>query len=134
MPAAEVFFDTSVLLYLLSGDVAKADRVETLVAEGGNVSVQVLNEFAAVARSKLALAFTEIREILATVRALCQMHPLTAETHDRALLIAERYGFSIYDSAIVASALLADCKTLYAEDLQHRQRIEQRLAVINPFR
>jgi predicted nucleic acid-binding protein len=133
MPGAEAFFDTSILLYLLSGDVAKAERVETLVAEGGSVSVQVLNEFAAVARGKLALSFGDIREILATVREVCQVQPLTAETHDRALLVAERYKFSIYDSAIVASALLASCKTLYAEDLQHHQRIEQQLTVINPF-
>ena len=133
MPGAEVFFDTSVLLYLLSGDAAKADRVEALVADGGNLSVQVLNEFAAVARGKLALSFGEIREILATVRSLCHVHPLTSETHDRALFLAERYKFSVYDSAIIASAILADCTRLYAEDLQHRQRIGQRLAVINPF-
>jgi predicted nucleic acid-binding protein len=133
MPAAEIFFDSSVLLYLLSGDAGKADRVETLVAQGGHVSVQVLNEFAAVARGKLALSFAEIREILATIRALCRVQPLAAETHDRTLIIAERYKFSIFDSAIVASALLARCKRLYTEDLQHRQRIDDELTVINPF-
>lgn len=133
MPGAEAFFDTSVLLYLLSGDTAKADRIESLLEGGGNVSVQVLNEFAVVARGKLGLSFDEIREVLGTVRALCRVHPLTVETHERALAIAERYRFSIYDSAIAASALMADCKTLYVEDLQHRQRIEAQLLVINPF-
>jgi len=34
MSEAEPFFDTSVLLYLLSGDTAKADRVETLLSAG----------------------------------------------------------------------------------------------------
>jgi len=34
---------------------------------------------------------------------------------------------------IVASALLAGCKTLYSEDLQHEQLLEQQLRVCNPF-
>lgn len=38
------FFDTNVLLYLLSADLAKADRAEALIAEGGTTSVQVLND------------------------------------------------------------------------------------------
>jgi len=46
MSAAESFFDTNVLLYLLSKDAAKADLAEALLATGGVVSVQVLNEFA----------------------------------------------------------------------------------------
>ena len=133
MPGAEVFFETSILLYLLSADETKADQVEALLAGAGNISVQVLNEFSAVANGKLAMSFADIREILTTVRAPCRVHPLTVETHERALEIAERYRFSIYDSAIVASALLADCTLLYSEDLQHRQVIDQQLTVINPF-
>ena len=133
MPDADVFFDSSVLLYLLSEDDRKADRVEALLQDSGNVSVQVLNELTAVSRGKLGMSFAEIREILATVRAVCRTHPLTLETHDRAIEIAERYGFSVYDSVIVACACLAGCKTLYAEDLQHLQVIERQLTIINPF-
>jgi predicted nucleic acid-binding protein len=133
MSDAEAFFDTSVVLYLLSDDARKADRAEELIAKSGAVSVQVLNEFAAVARRKLALSLHEIREILGTVRTLCVTHALTEEGHDLGLEIADRHGFSLYDSMIVASALLAGCKTLYTEDLQHRQVIDKRLTVINPF-
>jgi predicted nucleic acid-binding protein len=57
---------------------------------------------------------------------------LTIDHHDKGSEIAERSGFSFYDSVIVASALLAECKVLYSEDLQH-QVIEKRLTVINPF-
>jgi predicted nucleic acid-binding protein len=133
MPGADVFFDTSVLLYLLSTEEKKADRVEALLETSGNVSVQVLNEFTAVSRGKLAMSFPDIREILATVRAVCRTHPLTVETHDRAIEVAERYKFSVCDSIIVASALLADCRILYAEDLQHRQAVDRQLTIINPF-
>jgi predicted nucleic acid-binding protein len=133
MSAAEVFFDTSVLLYLLSNDTEKADRVETLLAERGTISVQVLNEFAAVAIRRLKMPMSEVREILYTVRTVCDVKPVTVETHDRALAIVERYGFSLYDSLLIAAALLAGSKKLYCEDLQHGQLIDRQLRIVNPF-
>lgn len=132
MPAAEAFFDTNVLLYLLSGDTAKADRTETLLAAGGIISVQVLNEFASVALGKKAVEFGELKEILAAIRSACSVRPLDIETHDLGLEIAERYRFSLYDSLIVAAALRANCSVLYSEDLQHGQTIEA-LSIRNPF-
>ncbi|WP_237759599.1 PIN domain-containing protein [Sulfuricella sp. T08] len=128
------FFDTNVVLYLLSADQAKADRAEELLAEGGIISVQVLNEFAAVASRKLGMSWPEIREVLDQVRAVSSVEPLLVETHERSLLVAERYGISLYDSLIVAAALLAGCSTLYSEDMQHGQIIEGQLTICNPFR
>ena len=127
------FFDTSVLLYLLSGDTAKADRVETLLSTRGVVSVQVLNEFAVVALRKLKMPLNEIREILETIRAVCAVEPITVETHDRGLAVLERYRFSLYDSMLVATALIAGAKIIYSEDLQHGQVIDDQLRVTNPF-
>ena len=133
MSAGEDFFDTNVVLYLLSADTAKADRAEELLALGGTISVQVLNEFAAVASRKLRMSWTEIREVLAQVCAVCAVEPLTRETHERALRIAERYRLSIYDALIVAAALLAKCQTLHSEDLQDGQVVERQLTIRNPF-
>jgi len=133
MPDTEAFFDTNLLLYLLSKDAAKADRAEELLANGGVVSIQVLNEFAAVASRKLGMSWGEIREILLPIRAICEIASVTLETHDRGIAIAERYGFSFYDAMIVASALGAGCKTLYSEDLQHGQVIARQLRIRNPF-
>ena len=133
MSATKAFFDTNVLLYLLSADDAKTDRAEQTLAEGGIISVQVLNESASVASRKLNLSYAEIRDFLTTVRAMTPVAPLRVETHESALALAERYGFSFYDSLIVASALLSGCQTLYSEDLQDGQIIEQRLVVRDPF-
>jgi predicted nucleic acid-binding protein len=58
---------------------------------------------------------------------------LTVATHERGLAIAERYGFSIYDSLIVSSALLAGCSALWTEDMQDGQRLDDQLTVKNPF-
>lgn len=133
MSAADVFHDTNVILYLLSADAAKADRAEELLAGGGRVSVQVLNEFAAVASRKLGLDWSEIGEILTEVRHACAVEPLTIETHERGLAIASRYGLQVYDAMIVASALLGGCRRLYSEDLQDGQVFDRRLTVSNPF-
>jgi predicted nucleic acid-binding protein len=93
MRGTKAFFDTNVLLYLLSGDTDQADRAEAVLARGGTISVQVLNEFAAVASRKLGLSYPEIREVLEPIRAVCTIEPLTLETHDIGLHIAEGTGF-----------------------------------------
>lgn len=131
--AAEQFFDTNVLLYLLSADARKADLSEQLLSQGGVISVQVLNEFASVASRKLGLPWPEIREVLATVRGLCSVRTLDVDTHDRALELVRRHSLSFYDALIVASALAAECRTLWSEDLQHGARFAARLTVRNPY-
>jgi predicted nucleic acid-binding protein len=133
MSGADPFFDTSVLLYLLSDDTVKADRVETLLGARGVISAQVLNEFAVVALRKLKMPLHEVREILDTIRALCTVEPITVDAHDRGLGVFERYRFSFYDSILVATALISGAKTLYSEDLQHGQVIDKQLRVTNPF-
>jgi predicted nucleic acid-binding protein len=133
MSGADSFFDTSVLLYLLSDDTVRADRIETLLAARGVISIQVLNEFAVVALRKLKLPLNEVREILDTIRAVCTVEPITVETHDRGLAVFERYRFSLYDSILVATALISGAKILYSEDLQHGQIIDNQLRVTNPF-
>ena len=133
MARTETFFDTNVLLYLLSGDVSKADRAEKLLAAGGVISVQVLNEFASVASRKLGMSWMEIREVLETVQAVCRVEPISLEMHDRGIALSERYGFAVYDSMILASALLAGCNLLFTGDLQDGQSIDGSLTVRNPF-
>jgi predicted nucleic acid-binding protein len=132
MPA-NAFFDTTVLVYILKEGDKKAAITDQLLAAGGVLSVQVLNEFANVARRKLGMQWEEIEEALANIRDLClPPAPLTVETHAAALKIAKRYGFHIYDSMILASALETRCSILYSEDLQHGQKIEA-LTIQNPF-
>jgi predicted nucleic acid-binding protein len=133
MSGADSFFDTSVLLYLLSDETVRADRIETLLSARGVISVQVLNEFAVVALRKLKMPLNEVREILDTIRAVCAVETITLETHDRGLAVFERYRFSLYDSMLVATALISGAKILYSENLQNGQVIDDQLRVTNPF-
>src|ERR1700738_4110551 len=132
MPAS--FFDTNVLVYLASGDAAKADLAEAAVDAGGAISVQVLNELANVARRKMQMSWTDTHALLTMLRGLLTVHPLTLETHETGLRLAERYGLSTYDAMIAASALHAGCDTLWSEDMQHGMKLGEGLRIVNPFR
>src|SRR4051794_8542409 len=101
------FFDTNVLVYLASGDPAKAGRTEAAIAGGGTISVQVLNELANVARRKMQLSWSETHAFLSLVRGLLAVQAITVEIHEAGLALAERYRLSIYDAMIAASALHA---------------------------
>jgi predicted nucleic acid-binding protein len=129
----KVFFDTTVLVYAISAGDARAAIAEELLAAGGHLSVQVLNEFAAVARRKFNMQWREIAEALDAVRVLCEEPAaITIEMHDAALRLAERYGCNIYDALILAAAIEAGCDLLYTEDMQNGQKIDS-LTIRNPF-
>jgi predicted nucleic acid-binding protein len=127
------FIDTNILIYLTSRDAAKADRAEAIVRAGGAISVQVLNEVANVARRKMRLSWAEIHELLPMIRGLLTVHTVTTEVHETGLSLAERHGFSVDNAMIVASALSADCDTLWSEDMQQGMLIERRLRILDPF-
>ena len=129
----KAFFDSNVVLYLLSGDASKADCAEALIAEGGMISVQVLNEAANVMRRKLAMSWHETNQVIEAIRAVCAVESVTVDTHDAGRRIAERYGLSVYDAMITAAALLAGCDTLFSEDMQHGLVIDSQLRIKNPF-
>lgn len=132
---AKPFLDTNVVLYAFGEGNSRGQKAEALLVKGGVISVQVLNEFAAVARRKLNKSWKEVRRALGILRVFCpQPAPATVKTHEAALQIAERYKYSIYDSLIIAAALAAGCNVVYSEDLQDGQVIENRLTIRNPFK
>jgi predicted nucleic acid-binding protein len=129
------FFDTNVLIYAVGRDDPRQAVARKLISAGGMISVQVLNEFVSVARRKLHMPWQLMKEVLQAFQILFpDPVPITINTHRLALTIAESYGYNIYDSVIAASALEADCNTLFSEDFQDGQRIEERLTVRNPFK
>jgi predicted nucleic acid-binding protein len=138
MSAARVFFDTNLLVYAhVDGGSAKHDAARTFLrttAPGvcAYVSTQVLNEFY-VALQKYVDDHKRIVNAIAEIVEQANVVTLSMETLKRCYEIRERYGFSYWDSLIVASALDADCTVLYTEDLQDRQLIKSSLLIVNPF-
>lgn len=68
------------------------------------------------------------------LRDLLTVHPLTVETHEAGLALAERYNLSTYDAMIAASAIEAGCDTLWSRDIRHGMVLEEGLRIVNPFR
>ena len=99
------FLDTNILVYAFSDDARNA-VAEQLLGKGGEISIQVVNEYSNVARKKLGFEWAQISEAIDAIRTLARgIHPLDLETHAEAVRLAEENGFSFYDALIVASAL-----------------------------
>jgi len=128
------FIDTNIVIYSLSQNDPKQDKALAILASKPVMSVQVLSETANIMRRKLGFDNAAIRAVIKRISQECiNLQPLTLDTLNGALDIAVRYGFSHYDSLIIAAALQADCTTLYSEDMQHGQAIDNKLIIINPF-
>ena len=128
------FLDTRVLIYAFTTD-RRAAAAQALLERGCVTSVQALNEFTNVSRRKLGMTWDEVRQALASIRTLCQaIAALDLGTHEEALRIAERHGYTIFDALIVAAALRARCAILYTEDMQDGTTLAGRLRIVDPFR
>lgn len=129
------FLDTNVLIYCYTSTelqkLAKAQAVASL--PDVVISTQVLKELANILRKKFNLDWAAIQTTLDEVENNFEVHINSAASIKNACAIADRYGFSFYDSLIIAAALESGCTILYSEDLQHGQAIEQTLTVKNPF-
>lgn len=127
-----VFFDTNVLIYAQQRG-AKAETARALLASGGTLSVQILNEFAAVSFRKLGRSWTEIAEAVQDILAIVDPPvALTTRIHIRACSMAETHRVSFYDALVLSAALEAGCSTLYSEALQHGGFVGE-LRIVNPF-
>jgi predicted nucleic acid-binding protein len=133
MPAKQ-FFDTNILVYAFASNDPRTARAESLIAEGGVIGVQVLNEFTNVTRRKLRWQWDQIEASLAVVEELFgPVAPLTTSIHAKGVVLARDRGLSVYDALIVAAAQDAGCQFLFSEDLPHGQKFGT-LTVENPFR
>lgn len=130
---AKAFLDTNVLIYAFAASDPRSEKAEALLAAGGMISVQVLNEFANVSRRKLGRAWDEIAGEIDVVRTLLDPPvPLTVELHEAAVAQARDHGFPFYDALVVAAASRSGCSVLYAEDMHDGQTIDG-LTIRNPF-
>ena len=133
-----VFVDTNIFVYAHAvNDKAKHDAALTLLqdrlkSERLWISVQVLSEFYATmikSRYEHEKIVKFIREIVENIN----VKPLSLPTVESALHLRGKYGFSYWDSLILASALECGCILFFSEDMQHNQIVEGKLRILNPF-
>ena len=127
------FLDTNVLVYAFGTD-RRARVARDLLDAGGAIGVQSLNEFVRVMGAKLGFPWSHVQLALTEIRTLCTpVIPLDLALHEHAMNIAERHSLRIFDAALLAAALRAECGRFYSEDMHHGLVIEGRLRIENPF-
>lgn len=131
----KAFIDSNIIIYLYSEDEPdKRERCQQLVRTHKSIiSTQVINEVSNVLYRKMNLTVSELRAVVDELFRAFTVTVLTQDSIKLALSMLERYGYSYWDSMIIASALEKACSILYSEDMQHKQRIEGKLQIVNPF-
>ncbi len=131
--AADRFFVTNILIYAFAAGNRRSERAEALLAEGGVIGAQVLNEFTNVARRKLVWDWPQIDAALEVITELTgPARPLTADIRAQAVKLARVSALSFYDALVIAAAADAGCRVLITEDMQHGRKFDA-LTVENPF-
>jgi predicted nucleic acid-binding protein len=130
------FIDTNIWVYahLQTSDKrcdAALNLLETLPFLVG--STQILNEYYSVMLKK-KIADNAIQDNVEVMIDIADIQIIHVSTIRRAHKIKLKYGFSYWDSLVLASALEADCQRIYSEDMQHNQIIENSLIIVNPFK
>ncbi len=134
-----VFVDTNILVYARdAGEPVKQPLALELLrllweSRRGRISPQVLQEYYVTVTRKLkpGLAKEAARDDISALLAWQPLAP-SRTTFSKAWEIEDRFGFSWWDSLIVASAVESRCAILLSEDLQDGQEIGG-LQIRNPF-
>jgi predicted nucleic acid-binding protein len=131
-----VFLDSNILVYSYSNsEIQKQEIARRLIADSNSlISTQVLQELCNIVTRKFKFSY---EQAAIAIKESCQNNSLHINTEDtvlQACQVAGRYGFSFFDSLIVAAALESGCTVLYSEDMQDGQIIEGKLTVKNPFK
>jgi predicted nucleic acid-binding protein len=130
-----IFLDTNVIVYAHTDiDLVKQKTAQAFIVKQSSViSTQVLQETANTLSKKFLHSWMDINKVLAE---LSQNNVVTINNENTIFIaarMAERYRFAFYDCLIIAAGLESGCSILYSEDLNHLQKIEDSLLIVNPF-
>jgi predicted nucleic acid-binding protein len=124
-------FDTNILVYAFGKQNDKRKHVaKDIISDCNIISLQVINETAYVLLRKFNFDIIEVEKVVRFVNRHFLISDLNMNIFEQTLKIADKYGFSFWDSMIIASALKNQCNILFSEDLNHGQMIESKLTLI----
>ena len=138
----KVFIDTNIFVYAFldtddSSQHAKhLKAVEFLKQFDADsqviISTQVLSEYySALLKNKISDEDIQesAKQLVNSIEVVSVSKKIVMDSYS----IKNKYRYSYWDSLIISSALQSNCTVLYSEDLQHSQKIENQLSIINPF-
>lgn len=131
----KVLVDTNILIYAYSSTELKKKKLSLDILSGDNIiiSTQVINEFIWVMQHKFSIDLKLINQVVKGLFISYKAGIIDQEIIMKAISISGKYGYSYWDSLILASAVINNCKYVYTEDMQHNQIIEKRVQIKNPF-
>lgn len=132
----KAFIDTNIFIYLYSSDEQekKALCISEIKKFKCVTSTQALNELSNVFTRRWKLQSQDISNVINEISLFCEISLIEIKTIDKALALHDKYGFSYYDCLMLASALLCGCKYILSEDMQHNQKIDDALQIVNIIR
>jgi predicted nucleic acid-binding protein len=134
MSAERIYLDTNILIYVYSNDEKKKrEATLELFQKTPIISIQNINEAVNVFFKKFHLPPDDVANKIKELCLACEVVPVHVGDVEYAVQLKDRYGYSYFDSLMLASALKAEAALFYSEDMQHGQRIYDRLSIINPF-
>ena len=128
------FIDSNVILYLYSDNDQRKELVKSLLIADYIISTQVVNENVNVCLRKLKLPKEEAYEHGNNLMNIFKIANIYTTTIVTAFSLSLKYGFSYWDSLIVAAALENDCDVLLSEDMRDGLVVEGKLKIANPFK
>ena len=129
------FVDSNILIYAHTKQDERKGKIaqEILYSDSIIGNTQVVNESINVFIKRFKIPLVEIQQIVDQVFLYLPIKTINDFTIQSGMKICAKYFYSYYDSLIIASDLENKCSILYSEDLQHNQKIEETLTIINPF-
>lgn len=133
MSDKRIFVDSNILLNLFGKDPVRKDFVNSLKNQNYIISTQVVNENVSVCLKKLKLSETEAFSHGTFLMTNFSLVQISKSTIQKAFNLLGKYKYSYWDSLILSTALENDCVTVYSEDMQNGQIIENTVTILNPF-
>lgn len=133
----KLMIDTNLWVYLYAKNPDnKYRKVRELIDNNFDsiiISTQILGELYNVLTKKKLIDREAAKQIILETSLNFQVVEIDLIKVVTALDINSRYGYSYWDSLVIATALNSDCSIIYSEDMQHNQFIENQTQIINPL-
>ncbi len=133
-----LFIDSNIWLYsFIDSYGEKYEIAKNLIKskeEKTVLSIQVVNEVCFNLLRKANFDESQIQELIDSFFKRYRFSRFDKDLLKKGSKLRERYFLSFWDSLILSAAILSDCHTIYSEDMQHNQLIENKLRIINPFK
>ena len=130
-----IFVDTNIWLYaFMDGKSEKVIKSRQILSKGTVIlSSQVLNEISINLIKKARYTEENLQILIVNISNHFKVVPVNSDTILQASFIREKMDIDYWDSLIISSALINDCKVLYSDILPHNITVEGKLKIINPF-